>query len=89
MPGPNAAPEIDTDEVDDCTLALLYLVARVLPGEGGARAWKAFDNETMSRLKAKGLITDPGRRSATVTLSPEAYRRSRDLFFARFAKTSS
>jgi len=33
--------DIDYDKIDDCTLALLHLVAS--PGPFGARAWKSFD----------------------------------------------
>ena len=48
--------DIDYDKIDDCTLALLHLVAS--RGPFGARAWKSFDLETLNRLQAKGYIAD-------------------------------
>jgi hypothetical protein len=39
--------ELDTDKIDDAVLALLLL------GESGGRAWKGFDWEAMNRLHEK------------------------------------
>jgi hypothetical protein len=46
--------EIDTDKVDEAVLALLYLTLH-----DGARSWKGFDWESLNRLHANGLISNP------------------------------
>ena len=47
--------EVDTDKIDEMTLALLFLVMHQ-ESEWGARAWKGFDWDTMNRLHEKGYI---------------------------------
>jgi len=46
--------DYDPDKVDETVLALLYLTIH-----DGARAWKSFDWEAMSRLHEKGYISNP------------------------------
>jgi hypothetical protein len=46
--------ELDNDRIDEAVLALLFLGCH-----DGVRAWKSFDWAAMSRLHAKGLISDP------------------------------
>jgi DNA-binding PadR family transcriptional regulator len=70
--------EYDRDKVDEMTLALLYLVTT--GDKRGARAWKTFDWDTMDRLHAKGVISDPKRATKSVALSEEGQRRSEELF---------
>jgi hypothetical protein len=71
----------NTDKIDDATLALLYLVVCERDEEfGGVRAWKGFDWETMNRLHAKGLISDPVGKQKSINLSEEGYQKSRALF---------
>ncbi len=78
--------DIDYDKIDDCTLALLYLVASV--NQYGARAWKGFDWETMNRLHAKGYISDPKSKALSVVLSEEGLARAKEMFETFFAKAS-
>jgi len=46
--------ELDTDQIDDAVLALLYLGLH-----DGVRAWKGFDWAATDRLHEKGYISDP------------------------------
>lgn len=76
--------DIDFAKVDDCTLALLYLVSS--KERFGARAWKTFDWETMNRLHEKGYISNPQNKSKSVVLTEEGYSRARELFEGLFAR---
>ena len=76
--------DMDYDKIDDCTLALLYLVTS--EGKYGARAWKSFDWETMNRLHEKGYISDPKRKAKSVAVSEEGLARARELFEHFFAR---
>jgi hypothetical protein len=76
--------DIDYDKIDDCTLALLYLVT--LQDKCGARAWKSFDWDTMDRLHEKGYISDPKSKAKSVAVSEEGLSRARELFEHFFAK---
>jgi hypothetical protein len=58
--------EIDTEKVDEAVLALFYLTLH-----DGTRAWKGFDWDTLNRLHAKGLISDPASKSKSVILTGE------------------
>jgi hypothetical protein len=73
-------PPFDQDKVDECTLALLYLVVEKRTEGGGARVWKAFDWATMDRLHAKGLIESPRSKSRSVRMTEEAFLKARTLF---------
>jgi len=73
--------DIDTDKVDEATLALLYLGLH-----DGCRAWKSFDWETMGRLHEKGLITDPVSKAKSVMLTEEGLRESELLFRKLFGR---
>jgi Domain of unknown function (DUF6429) len=63
--------EIDTEKIDETVLALLYLTLH-----DGTRAWKGFDWDTLNRLHAKGLITDPIDKAKSVVLTNEGLRAS-------------
>jgi hypothetical protein len=76
--------DIDYDKIDDCTLALLYLVSS--KEKFGARAWKSFDWETMNRLHEKGHISNPKSKSMSVALTEEGYSKAEELFERLFAK---
>ena len=76
--------DIDYDKIDDCTLALLHLVAS--RGPCGARAWKSFDLETLNRLQAKGYIADLQSKSPSMVLSEQGQARAKELFAKFFAK---
>ena len=74
--------ELDTDRVDQAVLALLS------PGlHDGARVWKSFDWDVMTRLHEKGYITDPRGRAKSVVLTEQGLKESErllgDLFGVR------
>jgi hypothetical protein len=75
--------DYDKDKVDDLTLALLFLVAHD-QNEGGARSWKGFDWDTLSRLYEKGFISNPASKAKSVVLSEEGLKRSKELFEKHF-----
>jgi len=70
--------EINYDKIDDCTLALLYLVTS--EGPYGIRAWKSFDWDTMDRLHQKGYISDPKSKAKSVVMSEEGFSRAKEMF---------
>jgi len=73
--------EIDENRIDDAALALLFLGLH-----NGDRVWKTFDWGVMSRLHAKGLISDPVGKAKSVVLSDEGYERAEQLFRELFAR---
>lgn len=72
--------EIDDNRIDDAVLALLLLGLH-----DGRRAWKSFDWNTLDRLYAKGLISDPVGKAKSVIFTDEGLERARSLFQALFA----
>ena len=70
----------DKEKVDAYTLALLYLVTHEREEGFGARAWKGFDWDTMNRLHAKGLITNPVGKTKSVRMTEEGFIKSESLF---------
>jgi hypothetical protein len=73
--------ELDTDKIDDATLALLYLGLH-----DGARAWKGFDWDAMDRLYQNGYITDPRGKAKSVVFTEEGLERARQLLEELFGK---
>jgi hypothetical protein len=73
--------EIDTEKIDETVLALLYLTLH-----DGTRAWKSFDWDTLNRLHAKGLISDPVDKAKSVVLTDEGLRESERGFRKLFTK---
>ncbi|BBI50718.1 hypothetical protein HORIV_31390 [Vreelandella olivaria] len=73
--------KIDENKVDDTVLALLYLTLH-----DGARAWKAFDWESMNRLHEKGFIADPVNKAKSVVLTEKGLHASERLFNQLFSK---
>ena len=71
--------KIDNDRIDDAVLALLQLVLH-----DNVRAWKGFDWDTLDRLHAKGLISDPRTNAKSVVLTEEGLRHSERLFNEMF-----
>lgn len=59
--------DIDTDKIDEATLALLYLGLHER-----CRAWKSFDWDAMGRLYEKGFIFDPVGKAKSVMLTGPA-----------------
>ena len=78
--------EFNKDKVDKCTLALMFLVMHD-ENAHGARAWKGFDWDTMDRLHVKGFIGNPVGKAKSVAVTPEGYKRARELFEAFFEGT--
>ena len=76
--------EINTDEIDEAVLALLYLTLH-----DDVRAWKGFDWDAMDRLYRKGLIHDPVGKAKSVVLTDEGLAESERLFKKLFAKPAS
>lgn len=75
---------MNTDKIDEATLALMYLVAFQERG-GPYRAWKGFDFDTLKRLHDQGLIADyPLNKNKSVMLSEEGYQRAKELFEQMF-----
>jgi hypothetical protein len=70
---------INKDKIDDMTLALLNLVMWD-ESEQGARVWKGFDWDTMSRLHEKGFIQNPRGKAKSVFMLPEGVKKSKELF---------
>jgi hypothetical protein len=70
----------DKEMVDDCTLALLYLVAHDRQEGYGARAWKGFDWDTMNRLHEKGLISNPVSKAKSVVMTEDGFKKAEELF---------
>lgn len=75
----------DKDKVDECTLALLYLVMHN-KDESGARAWKGFDWDTMNRLYDKEYIGNPVGKAKSVFVSPEGFKKAKELFSSYFVE---
>ena len=76
--------ELDTDKIDDATLALLWLNWH----ETGM-AWKTFSWSATDRLHEKGLISNPVGKAKSVGLSEEAERRGERLAREWFGKGSA
>ena len=74
----------DQDKVDEMTLALLYLVTTERQEGLGARAWKGFDLNTMSRLHEKGWIRDPKTKAMSFYLTEDGFKKSEQLFLEHF-----
>ncbi len=64
----------NTDGIDDPTLALLLLGLHEQN-----RAWKTFDWDTMHRLYANGMISNPVGKARSVVLTAEGITAARDL----------
>jgi hypothetical protein len=70
------------DKIDDAVLALLHLTSFT---EGSrvfkvTRAWKGHDWEALSRLHAKGCISNPVGKAKSVMLTEEGKRLAEELF---------
>jgi len=72
--------ELDNDKIDDAVLALLML------GASGRRAWKGFDSTVLARLHERGFISDPNDRKPTLELTEEGLARAKEKRRQLFAK---
>jgi len=73
--------DLDTDKIDDATLALLSLGLN-----DGVRAWKGFDWDTMDRLYEKGYIGNPKGKAKSVVFTEEGLERAERLLEELFGK---
>lgn len=73
--------QLDTDKIDEATLALLSLGLH-----DGVRVWKGFDWDALHRLHEKGYITDPRGQAKSVILTEEGLERSQQLLESLFGK---
>lgn len=69
-------------KLDEIVLALLHLNA--FGDRGVTRAWKGFDWDSLDRLHARGLITDPKSKARSVVLTEEGARSAEELFRRHF-----
>ena len=74
--------DLDTDKIDDAVLALLML------GTSGDRAWKGFDWAAMDRLHEKGFISNPKTKALSIVLTPEGRARGERLLGELFGARS-
>ena len=81
--------EYNRERVDDCTLALLFLVMFDRGKNMGARVWKSFDWDTMDRLHEKGYIADPKSKAKSVIMTEEGCRKAEELFNKFFTQEAS
>lgn len=72
----------DEAKVDEVVLALLHLNS--FADRGVTRAWRSFDWDSLDRLHARGLISDPKSKAKSVVLSEEGARLAAELFERRF-----
>lgn len=70
---------INTDRIDDATLALLFIGLH-----DGYRVWKTFDWAAMDRLHGKGLISDPVGKAKSVVLTAEGFEAAQSLYARMF-----
>jgi len=75
--------DLDTQKIDDATLALLYLGLH-----DGVRAWKGFDWDAMDRLHEQGHISDPKGKAKSVVFTTEGLQRAERLLDELFGKRS-
>lgn len=72
--------DLDHDKIDDAVLALLLL------GESGGRAWKGFDWVALDRLYQKGFITNPKTKAQSIVVTDEGLARGKRLLEELFGK---
>ena len=74
--------DYDDKKLDEIVLALLHLNAHT--EHGVTRAWRGFDWDSLDRIHAQGLISDPKSKAKSVVLTEEGARRAEDLFRKHF-----
>lgn len=73
--------ELDQNKIDDAVLALLYLGLH-----DGARAWKGFDWDAMTRLHECGFVSDPRSKAKSVVFTADGMNRAARLLEEQFGK---
>jgi hypothetical protein len=77
--------EYNTEKVDEMVLALMYLTSST--DKYSTKAWKGLNSQVLDRLYQKGYISDPNEKMPTLSLSEEAAKLSKELFFKYFDAT--
>jgi hypothetical protein len=72
--------DLDTNKIDDAVLALLLL------GASGNRAWKGFDWDAMDRLHERGCISNPKTKAMSIVLTDEGLARAKQLAVELFGR---
>lgn len=72
-------PEFNADLLDDVVLALLWFNGSETEF-GGHTAWKSLPWDALDRLHAGGLISEPRRKSYSVSLDEKAWARGKAAF---------
>lgn len=72
----------DTAKLDEVVLALLHLNS--FTDHGTTRAWKGFDWDSLDRLHARGVISEPRSTAKSVVLSDDGARVAGELFAKHF-----
>jgi hypothetical protein len=72
--------ELDTNKIDDAVLALLML------GTSGNRAWKGFDWDVMNRLHERGFISNPRTKAKSIVFTEEGLARAERLLVELFGR---
>lgn len=70
--------EYDKDQVDEMTMALIFLVT-TREGEGG-RAWKGFDWKILERLHQRGWLAQPQIKSLSLEITAEGMAKGQECF---------
>jgi hypothetical protein len=73
--------EYDDDRIDDAVLALAYLTLH-----DRTRVWKSFDWDSMDRVHAKGLISNPLGKAKSVMLTEQGLKEAEHLRGELFGK---
>jgi hypothetical protein len=74
----------DLGKIDEAVLALLYLGLHE-----DVRAWKSFDWDAMSRLHARGHISDPASKAKSIQFTEEGLRASEQAFQRLFCQPAA
>jgi hypothetical protein len=72
--------ELDTDKIDDAVLALLLL------GASGNRAWKGFDWDALDRLHERSYISNPKTKAKSIVFTEEGLARGERLLGELFGR---
>ena len=73
---------LNTNKIDDATLALLLLGLH-----NGARAWKGFDWDAMNPLHEAGCISNPRGKAKSVVFTEEGLERAKRLLEELFGRS--
>ena len=66
-------------QVQDLTLALLYLTRFREPDFPGWRSWKGYDFDALNALSDQKLIGDSRHRSKSVVLTEDGIKKAKEI----------